>query len=274
MKICCCLKTFFGSSLGKKYIMAVTGVALVLFVTGHLAGNLQIFLPPEAINRYAHLLQSNVELLWPVRIVMLTCLGLHIWSAIRLSLENKAARPVGYHGSPAPLAASYASRTMIMSGLIVAAFIIYHLLHFTVRTQAINLTGVDFRTLKDAAGNPDVYAMVVYGFQQWPVSLFYVIAIGLLCLHLSHAIQAMFQSLGFKNHYYGPMIDKASRLIALALFIGYCAIPVGVLLGVGREYTAKALQQAKPRSDATVGQSCLFAHYSAWAATVAGKRLV
>src|ERR1041385_8884127 len=118
------ITNIFGSSLGKKYVMAVTGLVLFLFVIGHLVGNLQIFLGPEAINRYGHFLQGNIELLWPVRIALLAMVGLHIWSAIKLSAENRAARPVAYANWD-PTAASYASRTMLMSGLIIFAFIIY-----------------------------------------------------------------------------------------------------------------------------------------------------
>src|SRR5258708_35622358 len=134
------ITNIFGSSLGKKYIMAVSGFVLFLFVVGHLLGNLQIFLGPEAINRYGHFLQSNVELLWPVRIFLLCMIGLHIWSAIKLSIENKAARPVPY-ANWNPTTATYASRTMLMSGVIIFVFIIYHLLHYTVQVQFINLTG-------------------------------------------------------------------------------------------------------------------------------------
>src|SRR5215471_16945914 len=104
------ITSIFQSSLGKKYLMAVTGFFLFLFVIGHLAGNLQVFLGPEAINRYGHFLQSNTELLWPVRIILLTFVALHIWAAVRLSAENKAARPIGY-GAYQPVGSSYASRT-------------------------------------------------------------------------------------------------------------------------------------------------------------------
>src|SRR6185437_14639223 len=106
----------FRSSLGKKYIMAITGFVLFLFVVAHLAGNLQFFLGPEAINRYGNFLQTNIELLWPARIFLICMIGLHIWSAIKLSAENKAARPVAY-ANWNPTAASYASRTMLMSGI-------------------------------------------------------------------------------------------------------------------------------------------------------------
>ena len=104
--------------------MALSGFGLFIFVIGHMLGNLQIFLGPEPLNRSAHFLQSTPELLWAARIGLLGLVGLHLWSAITLSLENKAARPVGYAGNPVPVAASYASRTMLMSGLIVAAFIV------------------------------------------------------------------------------------------------------------------------------------------------------
>src|SRR5438046_5223209 len=108
----------FQSSVGKKLLMAGSGFILFLFVIGHLAGNLQVFLGPEAINRYGHFLESNPELIWPARLFLLLMVGLHIWSAVKLSLENKAARPVGY-AEFQPIGSSYASRTMLMSGLIV-----------------------------------------------------------------------------------------------------------------------------------------------------------
>src|SRR5258708_2699479 len=110
------LTNIFGSSLGKKYIMAITGGAMFLFVIAHMVGNLQIFLGPESINRYGHFLQSNLELIWPARIGLLAMVLLHIWSAISLSRENKAARPIQY-ADWKPNSASYASRTMLMSGL-------------------------------------------------------------------------------------------------------------------------------------------------------------
>src|SRR2546421_8481706 len=129
----------FKSSLGKKYVMAVSGFVLFVFVVGHLAGNLQIFLGREAINRYGHFLQSNPELIWPARLGLLLMVALHIWSAIKLSAENKAARPEGY-AVYKPVGSSYASRTMLMSGVIIFIFIVYHLLHFTVQLRYINLT--------------------------------------------------------------------------------------------------------------------------------------
>ncbi|MGI8965756.1 MAG: succinate:quinone oxidoreductase, partial [Limisphaerales bacterium] len=124
------LTDLFKSSLGKKYIMSITGFGMVGFVLAHLLGNLQIFLGQEAINRYGHFLQSNLELVWPARIGLLVLIILHIGAAIKLTAENRAARPIAYT-TYHPTVASYASRTMMMSGLIVFCFIVYHLLHFT-----------------------------------------------------------------------------------------------------------------------------------------------
>ena len=227
------IKNIFGSSLGKKYIMAITGGAMFLFVIGHMVGNLQFFLGAEAINRYGHFLQTTPEILWPSRIGLLVMVGLHVWSAVKLSAENKAARPEAYVNLQTN-SASYASRTMLMSGLIIAAFIVYHLLHYTVMVQEINLTGQDFHalneTLKDGSERHDIHRMMIVGFSHPAVSAFYIIAVGLLCLHLSHGVGAMFQSLGLKSHVYGPLIDKGSKLFALALFLGYVSIPISVML--------------------------------------------
>ncbi|HWB60626.1 MAG TPA: succinate dehydrogenase cytochrome b subunit [Chthoniobacteraceae bacterium] len=223
------ITNIFRSSLGKKYIMAVSGLLMFLFVIGHLAGNLQFFLGPESINRYGHFLQTNLELIWPARIVLLAVLVLHIWSAIKLSAENKAARPVPY-ANWNPTVASYASRTMLMSGLIVFAFIIYHLLHYTFVIKGVNLTGQDFATFEDPEKRHDIFRMMVVGFSNVWVSLFYVVGIGLLCLHLSHGVSAMFQSLGWKNKVYSPILDSGAKFIAWLIFLGYVSIPISVLV--------------------------------------------
>ena len=216
--------------------MAVSGGLLVLFVIGHLIGNLQIFLGPESLNRYGEFLHTNVEILWPARVGLIVLVILHVWSAARLSLENQAARPVGYAGDPAAPAASYASRTMLMSGMIVASFVIYHLLHYTVEVRAINLTGRDFGTLLDAKGRHDVYAMLVVGFQQPYVATFYILALALLCLHLHHGVYAMFQSLGIKVGFCPCLPKCLARAAAILIFIGYISIPVAVLGGLGKSY--------------------------------------
>lgn len=215
--------------------MAVTGGALFLFVIGHMLGNLQIFLGPDAINRYGHFLQSTPEILWSARIGLLACVILHIVSAVKLSAENKAARPVAYATGTAPVAASYASRTMLMSGLIIAAFIIYHLLHFTAQIQAINFTGQDFNALHDAQQRHDIYKMIVLGFRKSLVSGFYILAMALLCLHLSHGVSAMFQSLGFKCACCPCLPKCLAKGAALVIFVGNSSIPMAILLGYGKE---------------------------------------
>lgn len=217
----------FSSSLGKKYIMAISGMGLFVFVVLHLIGNLQIFLGEEAINRYGYFLQSNLELLWPARIGLIALVVLHIWSAIKLSIENKRARPISYERNEV-VAASYASRTMMMSGLIIAAFVIYHLLHFTVQVPEVNLTHQNFLELHDAKGRHDVFTMMIVGFSNPLVCAFYILAMALLCLHLSHGVSAMFSSLGWKNDAYAPAIDCFAKTASLLIFLGYVSIPVAI----------------------------------------------
>ncbi|KAB2659777.1 MAG: succinate dehydrogenase cytochrome b subunit [Verrucomicrobia bacterium] len=221
----------FRTSLGKKYIMALTGLGLVVFVVLHLLGNLQFFLGREAINRYGHFLHSTPELLWGSRLGLLALVGLHLWAAIRLSIENRAARPVGYDRNK-PMGSTYASRTMLMSGLIIAFFAIYHLLHFTVQVPVVNLRGTDFRLLVDQAQRHDVYQMMVTGFENPAVTVFYLVGVGLLCLHLSHGVSSLFQSLGLRTGKYSPLIKRLGCVISVVLLIGYWSIPLSVLLGL------------------------------------------
>lgn len=213
--------------------MALTGICLFLFVAGHLAGNLQVFLGPEAINRYGHFLQSNLELVWPARIGLLLCVLVHIWAAASLSLENKAARPVTYADAK-PFGSTYASRTMLMSGSIIFIFIVYHLLHFTAEVRYINLTGQSFATFIDPEKRHDIFKMMVVGFNNPWVSGFYILGIGLLCLHLSHGLSSMFQSLGWRTDAYRNCLDRGARAVALLIFLGYTSIPVAILCGYGR----------------------------------------
>jgi len=230
----------FQSSVGKKYVMAVTGFVLFLFLIGHLAGNLQIFLGREAINRYGDFLQSNPELIWPARLGLLLMLGLHIWSATVLSLENKAARPVGY-AVYQPVGSTYASRHMLIGGSVVFVFIIYHLLHYTAEVQYLNFTGRNFAAFMEPLPGQmpperhDIFKMMVVGFSQPLVSGFYVLGLALLCLHLSHGASSMFQSLGWKNDAYRPFLDKAAQVVAVLIFIGYSSIPIAILCGYGKE---------------------------------------
>ena len=214
------------SSLGKKFLVAITGVGLFLFVIGHLVGNLQIFLGPESINRYGHFLQTTPEILWPARIGLLAFVIIHIWTSIALTLENRAARATPYEVKEV-VAASLASRTMIWSGLIILAFVLFHLAHYT-----LLIVHPEFRDLHDANGWHDIYQMMILGFSNGWVSGFYVLAIGLLCIHLSHGVGAMFQTLGLKNEAYALIIDRCAVVIAVVIFLGYISIPLAVLTKV------------------------------------------
>jgi succinate dehydrogenase / fumarate reductase cytochrome b subunit len=216
----------FGSSLGKKYIMAITGFLLFLFVIVHMLGNLQVYLGPEPMNAYAALLKSKPGLLWTARAGLLVLAILHITSAVQLAAENRAARPERYEEGR-PTAASFASRTILVSGLVVFAFIIYHLMHFT-----FGVTNPEFMLLEDLNSQHDVYRMVVLGFSNWWVSSFYLISMGLLCLHLSHGLSSMFQSLGIRSKANLRAVTLFARVSALVVFIGNCSIPISILAGV------------------------------------------
>jgi len=217
----------YHSSLGKKYVMAITGLLLFLFVVAHMAGNLQVYLGREQMNAYAELLQSKQGLLWTARAGLFVIAVLHVISALQLAAENRAARPESYaEGKPI---ATLASRTILVSGLIVFAFILYHLLHFT-----LGVTNPDFVDLHDAAGRHDVYAMVVEAFRNPYVSVFYVISMGLLCLHLSHGVSSLFQSLGIRRKTTVASFNRFAQVSAILIFIGNCSIPLSILAGVVR----------------------------------------
>lgn len=236
------IKNIFGSSLGRKFVMAGSGALLFLFVVGHLVGNLQVFGPPEMINRYAHFLKSAPELLWVVRLGLLALVVLHILTAIQLSLANKAARPVEYV-TPGAYGSKWQSRYMLVSGLVILAFILYHLAHFTALTPGINGVG-DFTKLTTTLHGetvPDVYAMMILGFQVGWVCLFYLVAQALLFIHLGHGLAAMFQSLGLRNHAWFPRIQCFARAASIAIFVGYALIPVSIYMHViGADYAEKA----------------------------------
>lgn len=217
---------FYRSSVGKKMIVAVTGLILIVFVVGHLLGNLQIFLGPDWINGYSQHLRDLGPLLWAVRLFLLASVIIHIYVTIQLAIENRRARPEGYIDRHY-VKADFASRQMVMSGLIVLAFIVYHLAHFTVR-----VTDPRFGLLKaDPLGHYDVYSMMVYGFQNYYVSAFYVLGLFLLTLHLSHGSSSFFQSLGLNDKKLTPRLALGGRIFAWVLFIGYTSIPVAILLG-------------------------------------------
>ena len=209
----------FDATILKKAVMAITGVILFAFVVGHLLGNLQVFLGPERINAYAEFLRGNLEVLWGVRILLLASVIAHIVVTIQLASLKSKARPVSYVKKKSPHS-SVASRTMYYSGPMIAVFVIYHLLHMTI--------GVAHPGFQQG----QVYANLVYGFQQIPVSIAYIVAIAFLCLHLNHGIYSMFQTLGAAHPKYMPRIKRAAAIISILLFLGYISIPISVVAGV------------------------------------------
>lgn len=214
------------SSLGKKYVMAITGLILFGFVVGHMLGNLQVFAGPTQINEYAQSLKSNLPLLWGVRLTLLASVILHITAGVQLHLANRRAKPVANAGGKV-LASTLANRTIIVSGLIVFAFVVFHLAHFT-----IGWVDASFMDLKDLAGRHDVRAMVVKGFSNPAVVIFYVVSVGLLCLHLSHGVASIFQSLGLRSKKTEENLKNLALIAAFVLFFGFCAIPVAVMAGL------------------------------------------
>jgi succinate dehydrogenase / fumarate reductase cytochrome b subunit len=208
-------------------IVAITGIILILFVIGHLLGNLQIFLGPDWINGYSQHLRDLGPLLWAIRLFLLCTVVIHIYVTIRLAIENRRARPEAYIDKE-HVKATFASRHMVMSGLIILAFLIYHLAHFTFRE-----TDARFALLEpDPLNHYDVYSMMVYGFQNYLISGFYILGMWLLALHLSHGSSSFFQSLGLNNRTLTPRLAFGGRVFAWLLFVGYTSIPVAVLLGL------------------------------------------
>lgn len=243
------VRNLFCSSLGKKYIMAITGLLLLGFVTGHLVGNLHIFWPPDEINGYASFLQGLGPVLWVVRLSLLAILGLHIWAMAQLTIENHQARPVQY-GVRHTIQATLASRSMRYTGAVIAAFVVYHILHFTVGVNNGLFEGASFKgnlpevvlgedfglfgvTLAKAGTHVhDVHSMIVLGFQNIWVSLFYIIATGLLAFHLWHGFESAFQSLGLRTSRWGCFLRGVTRLFSVLYFLGSLSIPVSILAGI------------------------------------------
>ena len=216
---------FYEAPIGKKAVMAATGAVLAGYVIAHLLGNLQIYSSdPQQINRYAAFLHNpaNAVALWAARSALLAAVVLHIVAATQLWLQNRAARPQGYVKKK-DVPASYAARTMVWSGPIVAAFVVFHILH---------LTAGSVLPVRDIGPNaPDVRWNVIAGFQHPAVAGFYIFAMILLCMHLYHGIWSLFQSLGVNHPRYTPWIQKASAALAILVAAGNCSIPIAVLSG-------------------------------------------
>lgn len=219
--------TTLKSSIGAKALMAVTGIILVLFVIGHMLGNLQVYLGADALNAYAAKLQSLGPLLWVIRLVLLGTFLAHLSAAMRVVKLNKAARPVAYQQQK-DQATTFAARTMWVSGVLVLLFAIYHVLHLTV--GVVDPAGA-YGAL-DSEGRHDVYGMVIAGFQHWPTTAIYTVAMVVLSLHVSHGASSMLQTLGLRRPGNASRFDKVGPALAIFLLIGNLSMPLSILAGL------------------------------------------
>jgi succinate dehydrogenase / fumarate reductase cytochrome b subunit len=222
------LLALWSSVIGKKVIMAVTGAVLILFVIMHMVGNLKIFSGQEEINAYSRFLREvgwpelgYGQLLWIVRSVLFVCVILHITAATQLTLINRRARPVEYE-SRKNVETTWGALTMRWGGVLLAVFIVFHLFHFT--GGLVGFQPGQFEHLM-------VYQNVVAGFSNVPIALFYIIAMGALCLHLDHGIWSMLQTLGWVNLDNTKSLRAGSRVVALIIFAGFISVPISVLAG-------------------------------------------
>jgi succinate dehydrogenase / fumarate reductase cytochrome b subunit len=227
------LSRFYASSIGKKILVALTGLALIGFVLGHMIGNLLIFVGRDAINEYGHMLQTALHGggVWIARIGLLTAVVIHIVATVSLTKANRAARQDKYGRHKAQVS-SKSSHVMIWSGLTILAFIVYHLLHFTVHA------GNDYATYKTTLHGEtvhDVYRMVIAGFSWAPAVIFYIIAMLLLSSHLSHGFSSLFQTLGVSTDKTEPLFKKLGYAFAGLILVGNCSIPIAIyFFGYGR----------------------------------------
>jgi succinate dehydrogenase / fumarate reductase cytochrome b subunit len=219
------------TSVGKKVVMAATGIILVGFVVVHMAGNLKIYQGEAKFNAYALALRTlgapflgYGEALWVTRLVLLASVVLHIVAAVQLTRQSLAARPTGY-AERAPLASTYASRTMRWGGVVIALFVVYHLLHFT--AGVVGYQPGQFQPLS-------AYRNVVLGFSVWYVSMFYVLAMLALGLHLYHGVWSAFQTLGVAGASLRPGYRVAAAVVSLVVVLGNVSVPVAVLAGLVR----------------------------------------
>jgi len=211
------VQTLYQSTIGKKVIMAVTGAVIFGYLVAHMAGNLQIFLGPEVINKYAAMLHDTPALLWGARVVLLLAFPLHIAMALQLNARNRQARPVAY-GTYKRAVSSYAARTMMFSGPVLLLFVLFHLAHLTL---GLNVVPAEFVEL-------DPYGNMVRGFSVPWVFLFYVVAASTVGLHMAHGFWSMFQTLGLSHPRYNALVKKVGFLAAVAVASGFILVPVAV----------------------------------------------
>src|SRR5208283_4616000 len=215
---------FLSSTVGRKIVMAVTGIILLAFLVIHLFGNSLIYV--GWINAYGERLHSLPPVVWVFRIVMLCVFAIHIYFGTMLTLENNAARPAPY-AVKKNLRATFSGRTMIWTGLLIVVFLVYHLLHFTMR-----VTNPDISNSIDALGRLDVFKMIVFSFKNFAISGIYFAGMIILALHLSHGVQSFVQTFGLNGDKTIPTVEKAGTTVALILFLGFVSIPVVIILGI------------------------------------------
>jgi len=224
------LLAFYRSTIGKKIIMGVTGLIGIGFVILHMAGNLQVFAGQQKINDYGAMLHGPLnELLWVLRVVLIVAVILHVMMAYQLTRMSQAARPIGYHKKE-PQVATLASRTMKWGGVLLLVFIVFHILHFT--TETIDPGG--WRGMSDVHGNRDVYGNMVASFRIWWVSLFYIVAMIALGLHLYHGAWSSVRTLGHAKASPHPLHRRIALAVAVIVWLGFTLVPLGVIVGVIR----------------------------------------
>lgn len=212
------LGNFYRSTIGKKIIMAATGLIFVAFVVVHMLGNLLLFQGPDRINAYSRFLHSTGELLWLVRVVLFVSVILHIDAAIQLTARARQARPIGYD-ERRPQVSTAAARTIRWGGALLLVFVVFHLLHFT--------TGTFLPVFRPG----DVYANVVTGFHVWPVAVFYLVAMAALGLHLYHGAWSSIRTLGLARPKAHPLQRPIATLVAVIIAVGFALVPIAVLAG-------------------------------------------
>jgi len=224
------LVEFYRSTIGKKIIMATTGLIGIGFAIGHMAGNLQAFIGRDKLNAYGAFLHGPLaELLWLVRVVLIVAVVLHVLMAYQLTMRARAARPIGYHRRE-PQVSTWASRTMRWGGVLLLLFIVLHILHFT--TGQIDPAHWDGHL--DAAGRHDVYGNLVASFRIWWVAAFYVLAMIFLGLHLYHGAWSSVRTLGYAKPSPQPLQRRIALVIAGIVWLGFTIVPLGVLAGLIR----------------------------------------
>jgi succinate dehydrogenase / fumarate reductase, cytochrome b subunit len=212
--------SFYDAPIGKKTVMAITGVILFGFVFVHMAGNMQIFLGREPFDAYGRLLRIEPALLWLARLILLASVIMHVVAAIQLNALKQKARPVGYQKT-ANVQSSFASRTMIWSGVIVAIFIVYHIMNLT-----LGAVGLPFE-------EGHVFDNAIATFRVLPISIAYIVTMILLGFHLNHGVWSMFQSLGVSNPRYSAGLKRFANIFSILVVLGFISIPIAVMAGYG-----------------------------------------